>query len=894
MKYLILIIVTVLLSVVNGYSQYRISIDSSFNFGDKERFLKQSTGLSGNIIAAKLNNRGNYLVCINSLINNQRSYYGGCVLEITSNGSIIKQFSQVPDHSNRDYEITSFTDMYVDDQTGLIYLLARSPYKAKNLPKRREAGVIVLDSNFKEVKKLLVPARITGQEDYARIWNNEKFIHKKDLNQLYIVSSIENNGRGHTLFKIQSDSIVQIFNYPRYYLNWINSAACVRDKVISIIMKRDFVGFGPGGETRLSFSIADQLPDTVSLNQKLNWGYYSEIYEYSADQVLVHGYSNGKFRFALINSNLDVDTTSLAIRNFQNYRFRFFNVEGNNVIFKYELDSTFALNNHYWEMNIDGTNFRPSAVSWYPDPTNQSNDLDWFDVLPIKGSNNYFAQFPYTNFLIENKKVNLNFNKRLGPDFRRVVDIQPTINNQWFVNGDFFYYNNKKANGLVRIYDDGSVDTTFRFSFNNFSFMNQLQDSEKLGYEPEIISPLKNGDVIMAFANASMSIKERQRTYKLDKFGNVKSEFVLDTNVNYSFSKVQDFGNGRYLAHRLENYDDREVIYNRTPTLDINITDTNGKIINQLLVSLKSPFESFHLVKVKIIDSAHYLLAYCRQSELEQNLEKGEFYIYKLSVTDKTVDGLQPIYYRNLLDYSFVDFSNDGCWSIKIQNNKNKDLYKIINFNESGIATDSFLTTIREVTLFPQIKLLDDLKLSLPLGRETPSFERFNLFKNDTISPQFESTDFVTLNSRPFSYSYIRPSLYRGRGTRVKRINDTSFWYFSSSILFNNENKGSVSGFFRIKIKETKIASEPNQLNAKVFPNPTNGNAYIELPFYYEDGLKGNIMVTDISGKQMYKDSFTLLKYENLQFDFSKYNSGLYFVRVETNGRIYYSKVVKR
>jgi hypothetical protein len=106
--------------------------------------------------------------------------------------------------------------------------------------------------------------------------------------------------------------------------------------------------------------------------------------------------------------------------------------------------------------------------------------------------------------------------------------------------------------------------------------------------------------------------------------------------------------------------------------------------------------------------------------------------------------------------------------------------------------------------------------------------------------------------------------------------------------------QGSVSGFFRIKIKENKITSEPDQLNAKVFPNPTNGIASIELPFYYEDGLKGNIMVTDISGKHMYKDAFTLLKYENLQFDFSKYNSGLYFVRVETNGRVYYTKVVKR
>lgn len=892
MKQIILVMLAILLSIGKGYSQYRISIDSSFNFGDKENFLKQSTGLTGSIVAAQVNSRGNYLVCVNSLIINQRSYNGGSVLEVTSNGSILNHYYQDFKDRPNSIEISNIADMYLDEEKGFIYLLAYSPFKGVKTPKGKKTGFIVLDNNLNEVKWLSVPDKIISQNGYG-ITSSHKIIHHKHSDKLYIISSTENNENGNILFKIQSDSIVQVLNYPRYYLDRDNSVASVGDKIILIVSKNDYIRFPRRGNTKLSFSVSDQLPDTVTLNQKLNWDYYSNIFNYSTNQALVHGYSNGKFRFALINSSLDVDTTSLVIRNFQNHRFRFFNVEGNNVIFKYEFDSTFALNNHYWEMNIDGTNLRPSDINWYPDPTNQSNDLDWFHVLPVKGSNNYFVQFPYTNLLIENQKVNLNFIKRLGPDFRRVVDIQPTINNQWFVNGDFFYYNDKKANGLVRIYDDGSVDTTFKFSFNNFSFMNQLQDSEKLGYEPEIISPLKNGDVIMAFANASISIKERQRTYKLNRFGNIKSQFILDTNVNYSFSKVQDFGNGRYLAHRLENYDDREVIYNRTPTLDINVTDTNGKILNQLLVSLKSPFESFHLVKVKIIDSAHYLLAYCRQSELEQNLEKGEFYIYKLSITDKTVDGLQPIYYRNLLDYSFVDFSNDGCWNIKIQNNKNKDLYKIINFNQSGTATDSFLTTIRGVTLFPQIKLLDDLKLSMPFGGNTPSFERFNLFKNDTISPQFESTDFVTLNSSPFSFSYSRPSLYRGRGTRVKRINDTSFWYFSNSILFDNENKSSVSGFFRIKIKDTKITSEPDKLNAKVFPNPTNGIASIELPFYFEEGLTGNVIITDMTGKLMQKDSFTLLKYENLQFDFSNYNTGLYFIRIEVNGRIYYTKLIK-
>ncbi|MFY8033270.1 MAG: T9SS type A sorting domain-containing protein [Flexibacteraceae bacterium] len=856
--------------------------------------MKQSTGLSGNIVAAQVNSRGNYLVCINGFSLNQRSYSGGSVLEISPKGSIITVYSQKGGYGVDGLETTSFIDMYLDKANGYTYLLPYSPFKGIVAPKGTEVGVIVLDSNLNEIKRLLINERVIGDEGFTSITSNTKFIYSSSQNQLFFIARTEYQGIGHAIFQVNSDNLVQLPNYPLYYLNYESSAAFLGDKMITILRKTDYLyNFRNNGKSKLSYSEGFQLPDTTTLEFKLQWSYYESLHQYTDDQVLVYGWNRGKTKFALLNRNLEVDTTSLIIRNLVDSNLEFIHSEGNNVLLKKRLsfkdDTVFTLNNNHWQMNIDGSNLRPSEINWYADPSNQSKDFDWFGVIPIKGSNNYFTNTWASIFLIENNKVNYDFFKMIGPNLSTTYDIKPTINNQWFVLGRFDYYNNKKVNGLVRINADGSPDTTFKFSVNKFPFIKDMDVDDKRIFDPEIISPLKNGDLIMSFVNGASLIPEYKGTFKLDRFGKVKEQFKLDDNPIFPFNKVQDFGTGKYLVHRLENFNDREYRY-RSAFLDINITDTNGKTLNQLLVAYNNSNEAFHLVKVKIIDSTHYLLAFCRQTELEQDLEKGEFYIYKLSIFDQHIMNSQPIYYRKLTDFSFIDFSNDGTWSIKIQNKKSKNIFKIIQFNDLGIVTESYLTTNPYVGLYPHIQLLDNLKLSLKYYEDSPNFEKFNLFKSDTVLTQLESSDFANMGLG----AYYRNSGYNRIGPGIQRINDTSFWYFSNRIIFNNENKGSVSGFFRIKIKETKITSEPDQLNVKVYPNPTNSIASIELPFYYEDGLNCNLMVTDISGKQMFKDSFNLLKYENLQFDFSNYNSGLYFIRIETNGRIYYTKVVKR
>jgi hypothetical protein len=394
----------------------------------------------------------------------------------------------------------------------------------------------------------------------------------------------------------------------------------------------------------------------------------------------------------------------------------------------------------------------------------------------------------------------------------------------------------------------------------------------------------------LGFTETTQETRFEKSTFKLKTNGTIDTSFKLDTIPIFRFNKVQELGNGKYLVHRLENFNDDDYLYNLSPDLDINVTDTNGKTLNQLLVKKRDQFATFHLVKVQILDPEHYLLAFNIQTNLEGSLEKGEFYIYKVAISDVSLDNIQPLYYRKLSEYSFIDFNNDDNWSIKIQNKINKEAFNVIYFDKSGLAVDSFNTTDPLIALYPQIEMLDQVKLSFANSIGRIGSERFTLVNKDNQQIPYESTDFASL----VTSDYRRSPSYSPFGTNIKKINDTSFWYYSNYILFDNDTIGSVSGFFRIKIKDTKITSEPDKLNAKVFPNPTNGIANIELPFYYEDGLNGNIMVTDISGKQMYKDTFTLLKYENLQFDFSKYNSGLYFVRVETNGRVYYTKVVKR
>lgn len=82
-----------------------------------------------------------------------------------------------------------------------------------------------------------------------------------------------------------------------------------------------------------------------------------------------------------------------------------------------------------------------------------------------------------------------------------------------------------------------------------------------------------------------------------------------------------------------------------------------------------------------------------------------------------------------------------------------------------------------------------------------------------------------------------------------------------------------------------------NELMLNVYPNPTNGHAFIDVNFTERND--GVIEICDLLGKKIYTHSFIGLTSETVDVDMSNYNKGTYFVTVRTNNNTVTKKLMK-
>lgn len=75
-----------------------------------------------------------------------------------------------------------------------------------------------------------------------------------------------------------------------------------------------------------------------------------------------------------------------------------------------------------------------------------------------------------------------------------------------------------------------------------------------------------------------------------------------------------------------------------------------------------------------------------------------------------------------------------------------------------------------------------------------------------------------------------------------------------------------------------------------IYPNPTNGIVYISS--YIDKEVFKNVEITDIHGKTI--SYFQINKSANIQIDISNKPDGIYFLKIHTNDRFFYSKIIKQ
>ena len=79
-----------------------------------------------------------------------------------------------------------------------------------------------------------------------------------------------------------------------------------------------------------------------------------------------------------------------------------------------------------------------------------------------------------------------------------------------------------------------------------------------------------------------------------------------------------------------------------------------------------------------------------------------------------------------------------------------------------------------------------------------------------------------------------------------------------------------------------------NQLNNKIFPNPTND--FINVKLFYP--MNGSYAVFSLDGKELLSQQFNHV--EQLSIDLSLFSKGIYFLNLQNSeGKVYFEKIVK-
>lgn len=90
----------------------------------------------------------------------------------------------------------------------------------------------------------------------------------------------------------------------------------------------------------------------------------------------------------------------------------------------------------------------------------------------------------------------------------------------------------------------------------------------------------------------------------------------------------------------------------------------------------------------------------------------------------------------------------------------------------------------------------------------------------------------------------------------------------------------------------TSVSQVSDNVNAvNIFPNPTKDKTYLHFNLIFNSFI--NISVTDLAGKTIYSCMLAPQKNENYELPVSSLASGIYFVRIINNDKVFYTKLIK-
>ena len=161
----------------------------------------------------------------------------------------------------------------------------------------------------------------------------------------------------------------------------------------------------------------------------------------------------------------------------------------------------------------------------------------------------------------------------------------------------------------------------------------------------------------------------------------------------------------------------------------------------------------------------------------------------------------------------------------------------------------------------------------------------------DPLNPLLfvSNTDIFQLGVDNFEW-YLDGNSYQSSGTNASITIDQAGSYTVIATKNNCAHPESEAAVIVITGFENTLSS--NDIN--FYPNPVNDKLTLEMGADFSMDKGAKIVVTNVSGKEMYNSSYNVLHSRKTAIDMSGYESGIYLVRVINGDKIAQYKIRKQ
>lgn len=678
------------------------------------------------------------------------------------------------------------------------------------------------------------------------------------------------------------------------------------------VSKEKMVRLNPDGVLDTSFNIKTVYSSSGNITGFVNSGPINDIAIQPDKKIIIAGaslYLNGNVsRKSIVRFNADGTTDySFQLNYNTNYyptKMVYDAAEGS-IYFRVEgkikkCDNTGKIITTYKDLNIEG------------DVDGDFNLIN--NKITVAGNYKNAAGITRSGYHRLNTVggIDLTFNPSYGPNVQyeyysdRVLNLDVLPDNKilFYDNTSYSFttYNDKPVKSIIRLTENGELDNSFTIDpLLNSSMIYRYSLETKKIFDGKLYFRLNtnvNGNYIIRL-NADGSIdKNFNFTYKTDSFK------IKEDNKIIGFGSSDVYKDGTNYKIVQFNADGTVDTTFKSPSFYTNPSDL--KILDDNKIALSFAFVSSHVGKIVILNadgSINYEFETVVPISKFKILKGGKAlltsdknYLFKYNLTDGTIDSNFKQFLLPLGNYIFL--SNDRiAYNSGVLNNGS--IFNVIDFN--GVKTGAFTIPPTGIAYASQnceniliwgffnsvngINKNNICRVSIPglttvpapTAQQNQSFTQGQTLADLTVNGQNitwnSSQNECISNSNTYKINSLLPST-------TLLTNGTT--YYASQVISGIESN------YRLPIT-VNLASlgikEIESNNLKIYPNPVKDKISISNSADIE-----KIELYDLIGQKIFTNSFLTNK---ITIDLTNYKSGVYLLKIFSEGKVYANKVIK-